>query len=206
MSQGRRVCCFAQVAAVNGVHTHEVGAGQVRAARLMLGGYLERFKARLAPRNAQRVQTLLVVAGRLLGAMGCTADGPQAADQQAQGGEAAVAGAALRVNDFLFGAQLDGVNFFELLAWYAGNECITQFRIQVHSNCVWRCDPTLPNLRHSCCGFTWACFCPSSVPDPVSCTASHFPAPYSHSTRAAACRNMDDYSLVQHASWLLLLC
>jgi len=104
--------------AVNGAHGASATEGQLRRAEGMLGAYLARFRDRLLPANAQRVQLTLRVASALAGAVasgdrggGGASGGPAAAPA------AAAAARVTTVNDLLFGLGLDNVNMFELLRW-----------------------------------------------------------------------------------------
>lgn len=54
------------VDAINSVHSAAVTQGQLSQARFQLGAYQERFRARLGPGNLCHIDTLLMVATRLL--------------------------------------------------------------------------------------------------------------------------------------------
>jgi chromosome transmission fidelity protein 1 len=133
--------------AVNGAHGACASGGQLRKAADMLEAYLARFRDRLLPANAQRVQMTLRVASALAGAVmegvvedggrkGGAVGGTPAAAAEAPGAAprpppaAAAAAAApspssstaaaarvMTVNDLLFGLGLDNINMFELLRW-----------------------------------------------------------------------------------------
>jgi hypothetical protein len=129
MCQGHlATCCFAQVDAVNSSHSHSLSLVQVTAAQQMLGVYLDRFRARLSPHNAQQVQLLAKVLQQLAAAMGATqhqaaavAIGQGTAGLAASGTQGGVQGTAVSANDFLFSCRLDHVNFFSLLTWWVIN-------------------------------------------------------------------------------------
>ncbi len=90
---------WAQVDAVNGLHSHRVTGDQLRAAEGMVHAYWQRLGSRLSARNAQHVQMLLRVL-RALGAAVAPLPAAAAAGSTGAGGEPSAV--VQTVNSFLF--------------------------------------------------------------------------------------------------------
>lgn len=97
--------------AINGMHSLSLSAEQFETAIGQLHRYQSRYASRLKPENLQRVNQTL----RVLRAMATQLTRPRAvAGAAAKPGGAAPA-VIVGVNEYLFAAGLDHVNFFELL-------------------------------------------------------------------------------------------
>jgi chromosome transmission fidelity protein 1 len=105
--------------AVNASHGASATGEQLRRAERMLGMYLARFRDRLLPANAQRVQMMLRVASALAGVVeaGGGGGGGAACAPSSSAAAAAATPRVTSVNDLLFGLGLDNINLFELLRW-----------------------------------------------------------------------------------------
>jgi len=112
------------VDAINSVHSAAVTQGQLSQARFQLGAYQERFRARLGPGNLCHIDTLLMVATRLL----------EATRPHAPRGKLGDAAQVLGVNDFLFQSGLDNINMFQLLQYVRDNK--VAFKISGYAQSV----------------------------------------------------------------------
>ncbi|WIA09167.1 hypothetical protein OEZ85_008578 [Tetradesmus obliquus] len=108
--------------AINGAHSTAVSAWQLLSVQRSLSAYFERFKAFLAPTNAQNLQLLLRIAAALHGCLARQQQQQATTSQPAAGLVAAAAGRVVGVNDLLFDLGLDNVNMFELARWVRDNK------------------------------------------------------------------------------------
>jgi chromosome transmission fidelity protein 1 len=97
------------VDAINSVHSAVVTEKQLSTAYHQLTSYQQRFRSRLGPGNLCNIDTLLMVASRLLEVF----KGAPAGAGHTPAGGAQVMG----VNDFLFRFGMDHVNLFQLLQY-----------------------------------------------------------------------------------------
>ncbi|PIK50392.1 hypothetical protein BSL78_12716 [Apostichopus japonicus] len=96
---------------ISSVHSVEVSGRQVNKAFSQLGQYMHRYKSRLKAKNLMYIKQILQVLTAFIGALGSKPASTPATNQEAKPGSSTT---LLTINDFLFEAKLDNINFFKL--------------------------------------------------------------------------------------------
>ncbi|XP_024912109.1 ATP-dependent DNA helicase DDX11 [Cynoglossus semilaevis] len=95
------------------IHSVEVSGAQLSRAFSQLSQYADRYKTRLKAKNLMYIKQILFVIERLVQVLGGNVQqNPQSQTQVQTGTE------MLTINNFLFKAQIDNINFFKLQAYF----------------------------------------------------------------------------------------